>query len=313
MKKIKVLLDTDIGTDIDDAVCLAYLLSHPRCDLLGITTVTGEAELRAGLASALCVHAGKDVPIYPGARRPLLIPQRQPRAAQAGALGHWKHRTAFPEGEAVAFMREIIRRNPGEVILLTIGPLTNAGLLFSVDPEIPALLKGLVMMCGRFIDPPPQGYAPVEWNAVVDAHASAIVYQAGVSLHRSVGLDVTGQVCMTHEVFSRVFHDISIMIPVLDMAGIWFKEWPATTFHDPLAAATIFEPSICEYAAGTVNIDLTEGEKFGLTRWHPGGENPPHEIAIGVDTRRFFSHYLSVVGDYSVTEKLPDGLTLEAD
>lgn len=291
----KILLDTDIGSDIDDAVCLAYLLSHPRCELLGITTVTGEADLRAGLASALCMHAGRDVPICPGARKPLLIPQRQQRAAQAEALARWKHRTEYFEGEAVAFLRENIRRNPGEVVLLTIGPLTNAGLLFSVDPEIPSLLRGLVMMCGRFIDPPPTGYAPVEWNAAVDAHASDIVYRAGVGLHRSVGLDATSQVSMTREEFEQAFRNIPIMAPVLDMAEIWFRDWPGTTFHDPLAAATIFEPSICTYEKGTVSIDLTEGDSFGLTHWLPGGENPPHEVATGVNARRFFEHYMSVV------------------
>ena len=64
---IKLLLDTDIGSDIDDAVCLAYLLAQPACDLLGITTVSGEADHRAMLASALCRVAGRDVPIFPGA------------------------------------------------------------------------------------------------------------------------------------------------------------------------------------------------------------------------------------------------------
>ena len=62
----KVLLDTDIGADIDDAVCLAYLLAQPQCELLGITTVSGEAEKRAMLASALCKVAGKEIPIIPG-------------------------------------------------------------------------------------------------------------------------------------------------------------------------------------------------------------------------------------------------------
>jgi inosine-uridine nucleoside N-ribohydrolase len=61
----KVLLDTDIGTDVDDAVCLAYLLSHPECELLGITTVTGEAVKRASLASVLCKAAGREIPIFP--------------------------------------------------------------------------------------------------------------------------------------------------------------------------------------------------------------------------------------------------------
>jgi purine nucleosidase len=82
----KVLLDTDIGSDIDDAVCLAYLLAHPECDLLGITTVSGQPVERAQLASALCKVAGKDVPIYPGTADPLLIPQRQTRARQSAAL-----------------------------------------------------------------------------------------------------------------------------------------------------------------------------------------------------------------------------------
>ncbi len=295
METTKILLDTDIGSDIDDAVCLAYLLKQPRCELLGITTVTGEADLRAGLASALCIHAGKNVPIYPGARKPLLLSQKQERAQQAEALSRWEHTTDFLEGEAVSFMRETIRRHPGEVVLLTIGPLTNIGLLFSVDPEIPSLLKGLVMMCGRFLSPPPEGYGPIEWNAVVDAHASSIVYGRGVKLHRSIGLDVTSRVSMTKEEFQTRYRDIPIMAPVLDFSEIWFRDWPGTTFHDPLAAATIFEPSLCEFSAGTVSIDLAEGDSFGLTRWQHGGESPPHEIATAVNAPAFFLHYNSIV------------------
>lgn len=295
MVKLKVLLDTDIGSDIDDAVCLAYLLSQPRCELLGITTVTGEADRRAGLASALCRHAGIDVPIYPGARDPLLLSQRQLQAAQAEALGSREHRAVFPEGEAIEFMRRTIRENPGEVTLLTIGPLTNVGLLFSVDPGIPSLLKGLVMMCGRFLDPPPKGYGPVEWNAVIDAHASTIVYRAPVRLHRSIGLDVTSRVTMTRDEFRLAFGDVHLFAPVLEWADIWFRDWPGTTFHDPLAAATIFEPDLCEYAKGHVEIDLTDGEQFGLTRWSPGEDSSPHAIATSVDPGRFFQHYCAVV------------------
>ena len=82
----KVLLDTDIGSDIDDAVCLAYLLAQPACDLLGITTVSGEADKRAMMASALCRVAGVEIPIFPGAEEPLLVPQKQTRAPQAAVL-----------------------------------------------------------------------------------------------------------------------------------------------------------------------------------------------------------------------------------
>src|SRR5215207_6214463 len=101
----KVLLDTDIGSDIDDAVCLAYLLAQPQCDLLGITTVTGEADRRASIASAFCRAAGKDIPIYPGAEEPLIIPQLQPVAPQAQALTGLPHQIDFPRGEAVEFLR----------------------------------------------------------------------------------------------------------------------------------------------------------------------------------------------------------------
>jgi purine nucleosidase len=295
MNKIKVLLDTDIGTDIDDAVCLAYLLMHPRCELLGITTVTGEAEKRAMLASALCMRVGKNVPIFPGARSPLLLPQRQLHAAQAAALTRWPHKNAFPEGEAIEFLRRTIRNHPGEIVLLTIAPLTNIGLLFSVDPEIPSLLRGLVMMCGRFLEPPPEGYSPVEWNAVVDAHATSIVYSAPVKLHRSIGLDVTSRVSMTPDEFRTAFNDVALFAPILEWAEIWFREWQGTTFHDPLAATTIFEPTICAYQKGNVAIDLGEGESFGLTRWNCGGEKSPHEIGVHVDPARFFQHYLSVI------------------
>ncbi len=294
MERVKVLLDTDIGTDIDDAVCLAYLLSHPACDLLGITTVTGEAEKRAMLASVLCMRAGKDIPIYPGAHSPLLLAQRQNHAAQAEALGAWPHRKDFPAGEAVEFLRRTIRSHPGEIVLLTIAPLTNVGLLFSVDPEIPSLLRGLVMMCGRFYDPPPEGYAPVEWNAVVDAHATSVVYRAPVKLHRSIGLDVTSRVNMSPEEFRATFRSIPLFAPILEWAEIWFRDWPGTTFHDPLAAATIFNPGLCSYASGTVSIDLAPGETFGLTRWGAGGPSSPHAVAAGVDAPGFFRHFLSV-------------------
>jgi purine nucleosidase len=137
---IKILLDTDIGSDIDDAICLAYLLAQPECELLGITTVSGEAEKRAMLASALCKIAQKQIPIYPGAEEPLLVPQGQIKAPQAKALEKWEHDTRFSHGHAVDFLRQTIHSYPGQVTLLTIGPLTNIALLFRLDPDIPYLL-----------------------------------------------------------------------------------------------------------------------------------------------------------------------------
>ena len=153
-KRIPVLLDTDIGSDIDDALCLSYLLKHPQCELLGITTVSGEPEKRAMLADAVCRAAGRTgIPIHSGKGDPLVVKQRQPIAQQAEVLGKWKHQEHFPSNTAIDFLRGTIRSRPGEITLLTIGPLTNIALLFQIDPEIPSLLKSLVMMAGVFTGP----------------------------------------------------------------------------------------------------------------------------------------------------------------
>jgi len=288
----KVLLDTDIGSDIDDAVCLAYLLAQPECELLGITTVTAQADKRAMLASALCKVAGKEVPIFPGAEVPLLVPQRQRQAPQATALGRWAHDTRFPQGQAVEFMRQTIRQHPGEVVLLTIGPLTNVALLFGVDGEIPSLLKGVVMMCGRFTDRLP-GVGRLEWNAICDPHAAAKVYQTHVCLHRSIGLDVTRQVTLAAEQVRQGFQ-ADLLRPVLDFAEVWFQGKDVITFHDPLAAATMFDARICTFERGTVAVELLSEATKGMTRWQQGGSDARHEVAVEVNRERFFEHYFSV-------------------
>ena len=69
----KVILDTDIGSDIDDAICLAYLLAQPKCELLGITTVSGQVNERAQIANAICKVAVRNIPIFPGIESPFLI------------------------------------------------------------------------------------------------------------------------------------------------------------------------------------------------------------------------------------------------
>lgn len=287
----KILLDTDIGMDVDDAVCLAYLLAHPRCDLVGITTVTGEAEKRAMLASAICRAAGRDVPIFPGADNPLIVPQKQKEAPQAAALLRWDHQRHFPRGMAVEFMRQSIRAHPGEVWLLAIGPLTNLGLLFSVDPEIPALLKGVVLMGGYYFQRL-ENTNPIEWNISGDPHAAEIVFRARPPLHRAIGLDVTTRVVMEAAAVRENFK-APLLQPVLDMAEIWFAGYyPSITFHDPLAAATIFDPELCRFAAGNVGIELDEPKQRGLTRWQAGAAGP-HQVAESVDPERYFHHFFS--------------------
>lgn len=290
---MKILLDTDIGSDIDDAVCLAYLLANPECDILGITTVSGEAEKRAMMASALCNVAGRRIPVLPGIEKPLIIEQKQTKAEQASALDKWKHEKNFKQGEAINFLRSVIRQNPDEIIMLTIGPLTNIGLLFSIDPEIPSLLKGLVMMAGVFTGIP-QGYKlPLEWNVICDPHSAGIVYKSKVKMHRSVGLDVTTKVAMDAGMVREKFKH-ELFKPVLDFAQVWFDGGrKQITFHDPLAAVAVFDGEVCGFERGEVEVELSDVEKQGMTKWKvsPSGS---HEIAVSVDADRFFEKYFSV-------------------
>jgi purine nucleosidase len=286
-----VLLDTDIGSDIDDAIALAYLLANPECELLGITTVSGDPVGRARLADAVCKVAECVVPIYPGAAVPLLIPQQQPEAPQTAALARWPHQDEYLTGEAVEFLRRTIRAHPHEITLLPIGPLTNIALLFALDPEIPYLLKELVLMCGVFVPERARRAGALEWNAKLDPHATAIVYQSPVETHRSIGLDVTTHVVMdAPEVRTRF--DIPRLRPVLDFAEVWFRARPSITFHDPLAAVALFAPTVVQFERGQVTVDYTTPDLLGQTRWQPG--DGPHEIAATVDSAQFFDKFFGV-------------------
>lgn len=297
MDIIPLLFDTDIGSDIDDAVALAYLLRQPRCELLGITTVTGEPEKRAALADAIVAASGRgDVPVHVGLAAPLLIAPLQPQAAQAEVLTGRAHRTFGPRPTAIDFLRETIRARPGEITLLATGPFTNLAVLFALDPEIPSLLKQLVVMGGVYYT---RGYdqTNAEWNIRNDPHATAIVFNAPVPRLVAVGLDVTMQCRMPSEEVRARFAQVGPPLDlVLDMAEVWFRHTSQITFHDPLAAALIFESSLCALEAQRIEVELTSPRGLGQTYFDDNAPRKPHEIAVSVKAETFFDHYFATVG-----------------
>lgn len=289
-ESIKVIFDTDIGSDIDDAVALAFLLAQPRCDLLGITTVSGKPIERAKLVSAICKTAGKDIPIIPGNEARLNGPTRQPNVPQASVLPNWQHETEFGNQNAVEFLAETIRQNPHEVVLLAVGPMTNVARLFQEHPDTAQLLKSLHMMIGRFSDTP--GLPMSEWNAHCDPAAANVVYSTAAQNHTSIGLDVTHQVVMdSAQVKEHFAHPL--LKPVYEMSEVWFSERDELKFHDPLAAVTIFNESICEYENGTAIVKRTSDRDDGETVWIPDA-NGPHRVGKTVDAVHFFDSYFSV-------------------
>jgi purine nucleosidase len=295
--QVPLLFDTDIGSDIDDAVCLAYLLRQKRCVLLGVTTVTGNTAQRAALAEVVCRAAGRDnVPIHAGAPGPLLIGPGQPNVPQYEAIANRPHKGDYPPNTAIEFLRRTIRAHPKEITLLAVGPLTNVGLLFATDPEIPSLLKELVLMCGVFTAGNGHGPAAREWNALVDPIATAIVFRARPPRFTSIGLEVTTRCQLHADECRRRFKEAGGPLEIVaDMAEVWFRGRQEITFHDPLAGAIIFEPQICDYAEGEVTVETTSLSLAGLTAFSGHSEKKPHRIATKVDAAQFFKHYFEVV------------------
>jgi purine nucleosidase len=131
-----------------------------------------------------------------------------------------------------------------------------------------------------------------EWNAICDPHAIAKIYRQPIGVSRSIGLDVTMQVQMDAKEVRQRFQK-GLLKPVLDFAEVWFRDRDVITFHDPLAATTIFNDAICGYTRGRVDIELASERLLGMTLWTPD-TNGPHEVALKVDPQAFFSEYFSV-------------------
>jgi len=297
-----LLLDTDIGSNIDDALCLAYLLRQRRCELLGITTVGCEPTVRAQLASAICRAFGRgEVPIHSGSAVPLIVDQRQSDVPQKTVLANWPHHEKFKPNSAIDFLREMIHAWPGQITLLSIGPLTNIGLLFAVDPEIPRLLRQYVLMGGVYLGPVPH-YGLTERNTCGDPHATSIVFRANVPKMRCVGLDVTTQCRMPADACRARLHSGALKI-IGDMAEVWFRDHSEVVFHDPLAAAVIFESDLCTFQPCLVQINLEGGREQGLMCLNTQSGQTPHQVAVIVEPKAFFEHYFATAEEHPTGEQ----------
>jgi purine nucleosidase len=291
MGRVPVLLDTDIGTNADDALALAFLLRHPRCELLGITTVSGGVAKRAACAEVVCRAAGRrDVPIHCGAQRTPAGGPMQPDVPQYEGIRHHPHRLDWPADAAVPFLRQAIRARPGEATLLTTGPLTNVAALFGVEPGLAPMLEAVVSMAGVFF---PHARA-VETNCHLDPVAAAAVADSRVRRHTWVGLDVTTQVALSEaDARSRLGTAGAPLNVVRDMADAQLRERGSLTFNDPLAAAVVFRPGLCSFSAGRVAIDRLPGEPHaGHTRFKPSPWGP-HRVATAVDRAAFFEEFFT--------------------
>lgn len=274
----RVIIDTDPG--VDDAFALLLAMRSPELKIEGITAVAGNVPLELTLANALRMVeiAGRaEIPVAAGAKGPLV--RRLITAAYAhgeNGLGGavFPEPTIKPVSEPAAeFIRQIVRKYPGEVTLIPVGPLTNIATALNADPELAALVRRLVMMGGSLsggnITP------AAEFNVYVDPEAARIVFQSGIPV-KMVGLDVTRKTSLTDDhvrVLQASQNPVSQAAAKIARNAIdhtraqGFLVGP--NMHDSLAVASFLEPSLVKWKEYYVDVEttgeLTAGETLGYS------------------------------------------------
>ncbi len=266
-----VVLDTDIGTDVDDALALSVLLGSPEIDLVGVTTVYGDTLLRARMVSRLLSLAGRrDVPVRAGL-------QNTPTGRDIYWAGHEGATMTDLESEpveaaddpraAVRFLIDSIRGRPGQVTVLAVGPLTNIGAAITEDAGFATDVAEIVVMGGNFgaLDQP----APsIEHNIKCDPESAAVVFGSGARI-RAVGLDVTMRTRIRATELARIAEAGALGDELgNEIRHYWsIGESDGNTPHDPLVAVAISRPDLFTFRDADVSV-LIDTEPAGATPVH---------------------------------------------
>jgi inosine-uridine nucleoside N-ribohydrolase len=274
----RVIIDTDPG--VDDALALLLALRSPELQIEALTPVAGNVPLTLTLPNTLRMVeiAGQpEIPVAAGAKAPLF------RRLVTATYAHGENGlggAVFPEPKlepvdipASEMIRQVVRKYPHEVTLITIGPMTNVAAALDADPALASLVKGLVMMGGSLsggnITP------AAEFNVYVDPEAAKIVFQSGIPI-TMIGLDVTRKTSLTDE-HQRVLQanpdPVSQAAAKIARNAIDHTRAQGFTvgpnMHDSLAIAGFLDPSILKWKDYYVDVEttgeLTAGETLGYS------------------------------------------------
>src|SRR6185437_933783 len=229
-----VILDTDIGDDIDDAFALALVLRSPEVQLLGITTDFGDTELRARLVDRYLTAIGRsDIPVCAG--------KPTPHSNVFTQATYAEHEPARQHRDGVQFLLDQIKAHPGQITLIAIGPFVDAGEAIKRDPETFRKLKRVVVMGGsvyRGYDTADSNHtAPQpEWNIARDPEGAMALLAAGVPVYM-MPLDST-QIHLDEADRERLFAYGS---PLTDQLTLLYHQWVARKDY-PGIAPTLFDP-----------------------------------------------------------------------
>lgn len=277
-RPVPVILDTDIGTDIDDAFALALILRSPEVHLLAVTTVSGDTEARARLAAKmLWVDGRRDVPVAAGT----------PGTPMPIAQTHWADGFTSPElvsESAVELMKTQIDRGHGDVVIVAIGPLTNVAALLTQYPGERAKIRRIVLMGGSIA----HGYYPnsgptAEYNIAADAKASRVVFTSGVPIEMAP-LDVTWHLQLDAAHQERIYAQGTPLASALEAIDkLWGQ--PTPTLHDPMAVGLLLNPGLATLQS--LHIRITEDGKTVAVAGKPANAM----VAVRNEPERFIAFY----------------------
>ena len=292
----KIILDTDIGDDIDDALALAFAIMSGKLNILGVTTVFRNAEQRAELGCCVLDALGRtDIPVYAGIGKTLLqsIPDWEQvandhRPRQMEVLKRQQPSVQPRQGNAVDFIIETVMASDGDITLVPIGPFTNIAAAFILEPRLAQKTK--ICMMGGATD-----RVRPEWNALCDPEATRIVFGTGVPI-TMVGLDVTTKCVMPYEQVKAIGSvDRPINQICFELIHLWGGDnpEPRPTLHDPLALATLIDPTLCEMQEMRIEVETRADHLRGATV--PVAGEPNTSVCTAVDATRFMDYFVETL------------------
>lgn len=276
----KVIYDTDPG--VDDAMALYFALAHPGIDVVGITTTFGNVSVRQAATNALYLTSlvNRSIPVTQGVAAPWVKPGEAPPDFIHGAdgLGNLPERVAtqnqLDPRTSAQFIVDMARAQPGEITLVAVGPLGNLSLALKLAPELPSLLREVIIMGGTIAEP--GNVSPVaEANIWNDPHAADHVFAAPWKL-TMVGLDVTHQVVTELALFKKIAnHHRHVATDTLHHAVAFYATFysglhhhlalnPGCFAHDLLAFIFLVNPTLFTLERGCIRV-ATEGIAQGQT------------------------------------------------
>ncbi len=281
----KVIFDTDPG--VDDAMALYFALAHPNIDVIAVTTMFGNVTVQQATQNALYLTriAGYEIPVAQGACCPLDKAPGMPPGFIHGddGLGNLTKRNVInaqaEAGSAAEYIVRMARAHPGEITLVAVAPLTNLGLALKIEPNLPKLLKQVVLMAGTIAEP--GNVSPVaEANVWNDPDAADLVFTAGWNLSM-VGLDVTHRIILPSRFFDALAqkHQHPAMDTLRHAAhfycdfyrGIRPELGHACYGHDVLTFVYLVAPELFKLQTGRIRV-AKEGIANGQTMMDRHGQ-----------------------------------------